>query len=167
MKYILKRNLVLFLCIFSFVSSLCVGCAGKAVKVDYTEVSNGTTKKELIKQLGGKADKKEEKDGLVSYSYSQSNYLGYEGTMTYYLSDNVVTFSRWEYKTDDKTECQKAYDDILENLEKENKKGTQTKDKTGITTVWNTNKKSTTLVYTNDEELGNTISIISIDQTEK
>ena len=167
MKHISKKNLALFLSILCLTSSLFIGCSTKPVEINYTEVSNHTTKKELIKQLGGKADKKEEKDGLVSYSYTKSKYLDYEGTMTYYLSDDVVTFSRWEYKTNDKDECKKAYNAILSELEKKNKKGTQTKDKTSVTTIWNIDQKTTTLVYTNGKELGNTISIINIDNTEK
>lgn len=139
-----------------------IGC-NKAIEVPYTEVSNGTSKEDLIDKLGGKADEKKNEDGLVSYSYTKSKYLDYEGTMTYYLSEDTVAFSRWEYKAENEEAGKNAYDAILSDLKNKYKEGIQTTDNTGATTVWNTGTKNITLVYTNNKELGNTVSITSID----
>ena len=147
--------------------SLCLAttltACNRAVEVPYTEVSNGTTKEELVEQLDGKADKKKEEDGLVSYSYSKSKYLDYEGTMTYYLTEDVVAFSRWEYEAENEEEGKKVFDTIFADLKKKYKDGNETTDATGSTIVWNTDDKNITLVYTNTEELGYKVAITSID----
>lgn len=157
----LKKNSLILGVTLCLVISL--SACNRAIEVPYTEVSSGTTKDDLIEQLGGKADKKKDEDGLVSYQYSKSKYLDYEGTMTYYLCEDTVAFSRWEYETENKEECKKAYHAIMSDLKKQYNEGSKTEDNTGTTTIWNTDTKNITLVYTDNEELGNTVSITSID----
>lgn len=158
-----KLKKVLLLLGLTLCLTISLSACNRAIEVPYTEVSSGTTKDDLVEQLGGKADQKKDEDGLVFYQYSKSKYLDYEGTMTYYLSEDTVAFSRWEYEAETKEDCEKAYHAILSDLEKQYNEGEQTEDNTGTTTVWNTDAKNITLVYTNNEELGNTISITSID----
>lgn len=132
---------------------------GQAKEVPYTEIQKGTDKETVIEQLGGKANKVEDEDGIEAYQYTNSVYLDYHGKMTYYFSEDVLAFSKWEYTNDDKDELEKVAKDILKNLEKEYGTGEKTEDTTGTMEIWTLDSKTVNYVYNHTDDLGYTITI--------
>lgn len=153
-----------------FVSLLCIAfvllftaSCKEAKEVNYTEVPKGADKETVIKQLGGKANKVEDQDGMEAYQYTNSVYFGYHGTMTYYFSEDAVAFSKWEYSNDDKDELDNAAKDILKNLEKEYGTGEKTEDTTGTMEIWTLDSKKVNFVYNHTDDLGYTVTITNME----
>lgn len=158
----MKKNVVI-LCI----AVVCVlaGCNKLPVagEIAYTEIKKDTTKDDLQKTLGARPNKTETQDNLESYIYEKSNYLSYEGSMTYYLVEDKVLYSRWETKAENEKQGKEIYNKICKDLEKDYSKSNEDEDAISIVSSWtNQNGKQKTVTYLNSENEF-TISVMTME----
>ena len=133
-------------------------CSGSVKKVPYTEVGYGTTTEQLTEAVGEEANSVESENGLSQYIYEKSQYLDYNGKMTYYMLDNSCVFSRWEYIAKNEEKGKQVYQKICEQMKKDYGESISSdSENSAIFETQNNIKK--TVLFTNDAN-GSVISIV-------
>ena len=121
-------------------------------KVDYASLQRTTTQKEMIQTIGSEPTKTTQtEDGGTDYTYENSVYEDYTGTISYRYYDDMLFYSKWTYEEKNEDTAKEIYNDICEKLKKQYGSGTTTDE--NQSTTFETDEKYVIAAYGQQDDI--------------